>query len=89
MSDMASDRITFRLGGTLRRRVEQQAKASGKKPSQFVRDVLHKHLESSPSRESAYAIADRLAVIGSLPGLPIDLSTNKKYFRNFGKPRRK
>ena len=83
MSDMATDRITIRLGPKLRRRLEAEAAAVKKKPSSVVREVLEEHFaEEGPT---AYELAKKLGILGAAKGLPADLSTNKKYFRGFGK----
>ncbi len=80
----------MRIDATLQRRLEAKAAATGKKQSQIVSEALQEYLPARrPSRRkrmSAYDLAVKTGFIGAAgPGLPPDLSTNKKYFEGFGK----
>jgi hypothetical protein len=85
MSDMATDRITIRLGARLRRRLEAEAAAAKKRPSSVVREVLEEHFAADGP--TAYELFKKAGWfnIRDRSRLPRDLSTNRKYFRGFGK----
>lgn len=85
---MATDRITIRLGPKLRRRLEEEAAAAKKKPSSVVREVLEDHFASREEGSTAYELFKKAGWFSVRDGgrrLPRDLSTNRKYFRGFGK----
>jgi predicted DNA-binding protein len=86
MSDMASSRITVRIPQKLTARLRAQSRAKGTTESNLVREAIEKYLEVPSEGRSAYELARQAGVIGSLEG-PSDLSTNRNYFRNFGKKR--
>ena len=76
-------RITPDMALKLRRR----SKLTGKSASEILRDAVEAHLQDTPLRESAGALAQRLGLAGCAKGLPPDLSTNRKYFEGFGRDR--
>ena len=82
---MASDRMTIRIDPKLRRRIRERAWGDGKSESDVVRQALHEYVRNTKKSESAYDIALRIGLIGSVKNAPPDLSTNKKYFKDFGK----
>ncbi|MGH9509434.1 MAG: ribbon-helix-helix domain-containing protein [Terriglobales bacterium] len=82
---MATDRITIRLSRKLMRQVEEKAAAGKKKVSSVVREALAEHCASPEEGPTAHDLAKKLGLLGAAKGLPSDLSTNKKYFRGFGK----
>jgi len=85
---MAGTRISVRIDEDLRSRLEAQASATGKKPSQVVREALQQHLPARRSgrrrkRLTAYDLALKTGFIGAAgPGLRPDLKTNKKQRSN-------
>lgn len=60
-------------------------KEEGRTVSDVVREALEDYLKSKRKCESAFDAFNRLALIGCVKRAPRDLSTNKRYFRGFGK----
>lgn len=85
MSDMSSHRITVRLPPALQQRVRRHVRGSGKSESELIREALEAYLSQSRERKSAYELAEEAGLIGCVQGAPRDLSTNRRYFANFGK----
>ena len=84
---MASRRITIRIPAELERELQQHANREGAAESEIVRDALQSYFQNKARERSAYEVAAELGLIGCAPGLPRDLSTNRKYFRGLGKKR--
>jgi predicted DNA-binding protein len=82
---MSTNRITVRIGGKLRRRLAAASVRLEKKESELVREALEHHLPETAREETCYAVARRLGIIGSVKRAPEDLSTNRKYFKGFGR----
>jgi predicted DNA-binding protein len=82
---MATDRITVRVGGTLRRRLAAASGRLDKKEAELVREALEHYLPETAREKSCYAVAKRLGIIGSVTSAPEDLSTNPKHFEGFGR----
>ncbi len=82
---MASDRISIRIDPKLRRKLEEEAFANGQRESDVVREALKKYFSARGARETCYEVALRAGVIGAAKNAPRDLSTNRKYFRGFGR----
>jgi metal-responsive CopG/Arc/MetJ family transcriptional regulator len=83
MSDMTT-RITVRLDERLRSELDRYGKATGKSPSDAVREALSEYLGKRTPSET---LADRLrrsGFLGCVKGGPRDLSTNKDYMEGFG-----
>jgi predicted DNA-binding protein len=91
MSDMASDRITFRIPPTLGERLRQRSRIQGKTESVLVREALETYLAAAPGQQPAYELAEQAGLIGLIPRggrVPArDLSTNRRHFEGFGKSR--
>lgn len=51
----------------------------------MVREALEAFLSPVATERSAYEVADELALIGCVRKARKDLSTNRKYFKEFGK----
>lgn len=71
-------------------RIRELARRSGRPEAELVREALERYLaaraEAEPGgSETCYDIAERLGLVGGLPDLPADLSTNKDYFEGFGR----
>ncbi len=82
---MATNRISIRISAKLRRELEQQAWANGKRESDVVREALEEYFNARGSRETCYDVALRAGLIGVAKNAPRDLSTNRKYFKGFGR----
>jgi len=91
MSDMADrntvadSRISVRLTSNLASRLKREVSVRRTSESMLVREALETYFRNQASIESCYDAFVRLGIAGSAKGLPSDLSTNKKYFKGFGK----
>ena len=81
---MSSRRICVRLSRELFRRLRGYCKLRQQPQSAVVRKALETFLAAKP-RQSAYATATKLGLIRCAPGLPKDLSTNRRYLKGFGR----
>ncbi len=81
---MATNRISISISPRLRRELEQEASATGKRESEVVREALEQYLAGRGARETSYDIALRTGVIGVVKDAPAGLSTNRKYFKGLG-----
>jgi predicted DNA-binding protein len=84
MSDMASDRISVRLPRELTERLRRRSQTQGTSESVVVRNALEGYLVQAEGRRSAYELAEEAGIIGTMPGAPKDLSTNRRHFKGFG-----
>ncbi len=82
---MASDRISIRIDPKFRRKLEAEAFANGQRKSDVVREALKEYFSARGAHETCYEAALRAGVIGAAKNAPRDLSTNRKYFRGFGR----
>lgn len=85
MSDMASNRISVRLPATLTERLRKRSRIGGKSESELVREALEGYLAQGSGEVTAYELAKGAGIIGTIKNLPKDLSTNRRYFKGFGK----
>ena len=76
--------ISLKLSDSLEQNVASEAKKLGISKSQLVRNALESYLQNGGALEgpSCYDLSRDLA--GSVEGPP-DLSTNPKYFEDFGR----
>jgi Arc/MetJ-type ribon-helix-helix transcriptional regulator len=75
--------ISLKLPETLAKKLETEAKKSGRSKSEVVRDALEKSFRTEGKKKPTfYELTSHLAGCGRGPG---DLSTNKKYMSDFGK----
>ncbi|MDX2179142.1 MAG: CopG family transcriptional regulator [Bryobacteraceae bacterium] len=90
LSDMPAPRkISVQLDGDLSARLRRSARERKVKEAALVREAIEKHLTlGADLGESAYDMAKRLGILGSVKGLPPDLATNPKYMEGFGESRR-
>jgi len=58
---------------------------TGAGESAVVRQALEEFLSKHREEKTAYDLALEAGLIGCAPGAPKDLSTNKRYFKGFGK----
>jgi len=82
---MASRRISVRVPRGIARRLKERSRATGTRQSEVVRQALEKYLPENGTEQTAYDLAKKVGLIGCIRGAPKDLSTNKKYFKGFGK----
>lgn len=82
---MSSERISVRVSPGIARRLKERANATGAQESEMVREALEEYLSKNGGNQTAYDLAKKAGLIGCAPGLPKDLSTNKRYFKGFGK----
>ncbi|HWY44682.1 MAG TPA: hypothetical protein VNX66_14385 [Candidatus Sulfotelmatobacter sp.] len=81
---MASQRISVRVPRGIARRIKERSRATGLRESDVVREALEKHL-SNNDEPTAFDRASEAGLIGCVRSRRKDLSTNKKYFKGFGK----
>lgn len=79
------ERINVRVEPKLKTELEAEAREKGVSPSEIVRRALEEHLQPRTPRENCRQLADRLGILGSVPGLPSDLSTNPAHMEGFGR----
>jgi metal-responsive CopG/Arc/MetJ family transcriptional regulator len=82
---MASQRISVRVSRKMAQRLKERSRSTGSRESQVVRDALDHYLSTNPKEQTTYELLQKAGLIGCAPGLPKDLSTNKRYFKGFGK----
>jgi metal-responsive CopG/Arc/MetJ family transcriptional regulator len=80
---VASQRISVRVPRGIAQRLKERSRATGARESEVVREALEKFLAKSD--QTAYDLARKAGLIGCISGAPKDLSTNKRYFKDFGK----
>lgn len=85
MSDMGLTRISVRMPMALTSRLRSQCRARGASESELVREALETYLRRPGTNATAYELAERSGVIGSMDDAPRDLSTNRRHFKGFGK----
>ncbi len=78
------ERINVRVEGPVKQRLEADAKRKGTSPSAIVRQLIDEHYRQ-PAAENCLQLAERLGILGSIKGLPADLTTNPKYMEGFGR----
>ena len=79
------DRISIRVEGTLKKKLEGEAARKGTSPSVIIRQLLVEHFQGSEPQEDCLQMAQRLGILGSIKGLPTDLSTNPEHMEGFGR----
>lgn len=79
------ERINVRVDARLKRELETEARERGVRPSDIVREALEEHLRQRVPKESCFDLAQRLGILGSVKGLPADLSTNPDHMEGFGR----
>ena len=79
------ERINVRVDDQLKQRLESEAREKGIRPSAIVRQLLEEHYRPHPTAENCYQLAERLGLLGSIKGLPTDLSTNPAHMEGFGR----
>jgi hypothetical protein len=75
--------ISLKIPALLARRLDAEAKKSGRSKSEIIREALEKSFRKpGKKRPSFFDLTSHLAGCGKGPG---DLSTNKKHLSDFGK----
>jgi predicted DNA-binding protein len=82
---MASNRLTVRVSETLNTRLRSRSRAKGTTESELIREALENYLGQDTSERSAYDLAEDAGIVGAARQSPKDLSTNRRYFKDFGK----
>ena len=59
-------------------------KQNGTSPSAIVRQLIEEHYRQ-PVVENCLQLAERLGILGSIKGLPADLTTNPEHMAGFGR----
>jgi hypothetical protein len=78
------ERINVRVESRLKRRLEDEAKSRGVRPSDIVREALEGHLGAHAPGRGCLDLARQIGLIGYTDGLPPDLSTNRDHLEGFG-----
>ena len=73
------DRINVRVDDHLKAQLESGAKRKGVSPSAIVRQLLQERYQQDLPAENCHQLAQRLGVLGSIKGLPADLSMNPNH----------
>lgn len=82
---MASQRISVRVPRGIAQRLKERSRVTGARESEVVREALEKYLSADGEQQTAYDLARKAGLIGCIRGAAKDLSTNKRYFKGFGK----
>jgi hypothetical protein len=67
------------------RRLKERSRTTGARESDVVREALEELLFNNDVGSTAYDRASEAGLIGFIRGGRRDISTNKKYFKGFGK----
>jgi metal-responsive CopG/Arc/MetJ family transcriptional regulator len=78
---MASQRISVRVPPGIAQQLKDRSRAIGTRESEVVREALEEYLSTSGEQTAAR----KAGLIGCIRGAPKDLSTNKRYFKDFAK----
>jgi hypothetical protein len=79
------ERINVRVESPLKQKLEVEARQKGVSPSAIVRQALEEHFGREAPAENARQMAERLGILGSIKGLPHDLTSNPEYMEGFGR----
>ncbi len=81
---MASERITVRVPDQLADDLQRFVVISGKAESTVIREALTEYLEAHGQLPSCYELLVKSKFLGSIQGLPPDLSSNQSHMEGFG-----
>lgn len=79
------ERINVRVEERVKQELEAEARDKGVSPSEIVRELIEEHLRQQTPPENCLQLAERLGILGSIKGLPADLSTNPVHMEGFGR----
>jgi hypothetical protein len=82
---MAIGRITIDIDAQLQDKLAALAAQSGVPESDVIRCAIEQFVAQQEMPTTCYDVAKQAGLIGSMPGLPPDLSTNPKYMEGFGR----
>jgi Arc/MetJ-type ribon-helix-helix transcriptional regulator len=82
---MPSQRISVRVPSKIVQGLKERSGATGERESEVVRHALEEYLSKNGGEKTAYDQFLEAGLIGSAPGSPKDLATNKRHFKGFGK----
>jgi predicted DNA-binding protein len=80
-------KISVRVPRRIIKVIKDRSRVTGDKESEIIREALEDYIVKKNGQKTAYELAVETGLIGCAKGLPPDLSTNKKYFKGFGRPR--
>ena len=78
------ERINVRIEPWLKQKLEAEAREKGVRPSDIIRLALEEHIQQQTQPVTCRDLAERLGILGSVKGLPTDLSTNPTHMEGFG-----
>jgi hypothetical protein len=78
--------VTIPISTTLDKRLKEVAKIQNKSEQELILEALESHLNKISPNVNCYDLLQELGIFQEIEGvdLPSDLSTNPKYFDNFG-----
>lgn len=79
------ERINVRVESPLKQKLEVEARQRGVSPSAIVRQALEEHFGRQAPPENCLQLAQRIGILGSIKGLPADLTSNPEYMEGFGR----
>jgi len=82
---MATNRISIRMDEKLRRDLRRYASVVRRPESEIVRAALEEYLASRDRHQTLYDALLQTGFIGCAKNAPRKLSTNRQYFRGFGR----
>jgi hypothetical protein len=82
---MATGRITVDIDEQLHNKLAALAVQSGLPESAVIRQAIEQFISHQETPVTCYDVAKQAGLIGSVQGLPPDLSTNPKYMEGFGR----
>lgn len=80
-------KISVRVPQRIIKVIKDRSRTTGDKESEIIREALEDYIVKKNTGKTAYQLALEAGLIGCAKELPPDLSTNKKYFKGFGKSR--
>lgn len=78
-------RINVRVEEALKQKLEIEATRKGVSPSAIVRQALEEHFRRQAPPENCLQLAESLGILGSIKGLPADLTINPDHMEGFGR----
>jgi predicted DNA-binding protein len=82
---MKDHRVTVRLPAELRQRLRAAARRTGTRESDLVRGAVERQLAAGDTPPTAYELAKKAGLIGTVKTASRDLSTNPRHFDGFGR----
>jgi len=76
--------INISISLLLESRLKEIALKSQKSEQELIIEAVESYIKQFSAPKTCYDLAIELNIIGSVPDLPSDLSTNSNYFDRFG-----